>query len=275
MAEVLREISWAFTSWRPQVVNLAKNAMHKTTRGSVLGWVWLFARPVLYVLCFWFALNIGLKAARVSNIDGITYMLWLSAGIFPWFFISNTLNGGSNLFKRYSYLVSRLKFPVALIPIFDRLGQLMIHLMLLVMLTVAYFVCGNPLDLHALQLPIMIVLMYVFAVGWCFLASSLSAIAPGFLNLVKALSSPIFWLSGVLFDLTTIDIPIVHAVLYFNPVTFLISGYRQIFVNAPGYKGWLWDDPMFLAAGLGVIALTVVVGLIVYSRLRKDIPDVI
>lgn len=277
MGETLRQLSWALTKWRTQVFRLALNAMRKTAHGSALGWVWVFVKPALYIFCFWFALSIGLKAARVSNMSDSTYMLWLASGLIPWFYMQAMLNGGSNIFKKYSYLVNKLKFPVPLIPVFHQLGQLFIHLLLLACLIVGYFIAGGALDIYALQLVLLLGIMYLFSVGWSLFASSISIMSSDFLNLIKALSTPIFWLSGILFELSTIagDLPVFQTVMYFNPVTFIVTGYRQVLVSAPGYKMWMWEDPMFFFCGLGVVVFTIVVGLCTYAHLRKDIPDVL
>ena len=277
MRQTLQELALAFTSWRTQVFNLAVNAMQRQTHGTALGWVWVFARPAMYIFCFWFALNLGLRAARITDMDGITYLLWLSAGIVPWFYIQNMLNAGSRIFDKYSYLVNKLKFPVPLIPVFYQLGQLFIHLILLAVLIVGYFAAGGPLDLYALQIPLLVLLMFLFSLGWDLLVASLSAISNDVYNLVKSVSTPIFWLSGVIFPVATIveKAPWIQWLFYLNPVTFLTSGYRQVLVNAEGFKCWLWDDPLCFAFGIGVIALTAIAGLFVYSKLRKEIPDVL
>ena len=204
-------------------------------------------------------------------------MIWLAGGIIPWFYIRTMLGTGTNVFRKYSYLVKRLKFPVPLIPVFYQLGELFIHLMLLVFLLVGYFLAGGTLDLYLLQLVFLVLVMYILSVSWSLFASSMSAISKDFLNLIKALSTPIFWLSGILYDINAVavDIPVLRTVLYFNPVTFIVSGYRQCLVCAPGYKTWLWEDPAFFWIGIGMVVLTAIAGLCTYAHLRKDIPDVI
>ena len=268
-------MSWALTKWRSQVLHLAKNTMRKSTRGAALGWVWIFVKPAMYIFCFWFALDLGLRAARISDVSNLTYIFWLSAGIIPWFFFQQILGSGANIFKKYAYLVSKLKFPVPLIPIFHFLGQMFIHLLLIGVVAIVYVVAGGVYDIHVLQFPLLIVLLYILAVGWSLMVSSLSAFSTDFLNFVKAMTTPLFWLSGILWDISKIHIGIVNKILLFNPVTFIVTGYRQIFVPDEAFKGWLWDDPVFFACGVGTILVTFVVGVFVYSRLREDIPDVI
>lgn len=278
MLDALRELFGSLKDWHSQVWNLAIIDMRKKTRGTALGWVWVFAQPAMYIICFWFALYAGVKAARITGMGGGEYMLWLSSGIIPWFFLQRMLGTGSDVFRGYSYLVTKLKFPVILIPVFVELSGMMLHLMLLACLLVGYFVAGGPPDIYLLQLPLIVVLMYVFSLGWSLMVSPLSAISKDVKNFVNALSTPIFWLSGVLFDVSSINSTAVQTVMLFNPVTFFVSSYRKI-LRVPssvlGAREWIWADPVFFWCGIGVILLTVVVGLAIYSKLRKDIPDVL
>ncbi|MGI6031971.1 MAG: ABC transporter permease [Coriobacteriales bacterium] len=274
MFYTLRELFGSLGDWGAQVLHLAYVEMRKRARGTALGWVWVFAKPAMYILCFWFALDIGLKASRVSGLEGGAYIVWLSSGLIPWFFLQHMLGGGSDVFHKYAYLVSKLKFPVVLIPVFYELSGLLIHLMLLACLLVGYFAAGGALDVYLLQLPLIVIIMYCFSVGWSLMVSPLSALSKDVKNLIAALSTPIFWLSGVLFPISNINNEAIRIIAYFNPVTFITSSYRDI-LSVSGGKSWIWSDPAFFGIGMGVIVLTIVCGCIIYSKLYKDVPDVL
>ena len=50
--------NWA---WRKQIGRLALFELVKKSRGAVLSWSWFFIKPAMYIFCFWFALDIGLR----------------------------------------------------------------------------------------------------------------------------------------------------------------------------------------------------------------------
>lgn len=274
MLDTLKELSTGLTTNRWQVWNLAKLTLRKETRATALGFVWLFVKPAMYIFCFWFALRVGLKSAE-STMDGAAYLVWLSAGIIPWFFLQKMLGTGSKIFNKYAYLVNKLKFPVTLIPVFYSLSFMILHLIFLVCLGIGYFAAGGTLDIHILQIPIMLILMYLMFTGWSFLTSTISAFSKDFVKLIAALSTPIFWLSGVLFDVSTVNSALVQAVLKFNPVTFLVTGYRQVFTVTGGTKVWLWSDPTFCILGVGIILLTFILGIAIFAHFRKELADVL
>ena len=256
--------------WRRQIVHLAVFDLKKQSRGAVLGWVWFFIRPALYVFCFWFAIDIGLKASHVDP-GGPPYILWLCSGIVPWFFMRDMLGAGIDVMHRYPYLVNKVKFPISGISSIYTLASLFIQLMLQVVLAVVYFACGQPLGLELLQVPVLLVLMYCFWFFFSVLMSPLCVMSKDVKNLMAALSTPFFWLSGVIFDVRNIGIDWIQNALCLNPITFFVTGFR----DALYYRSWIWDDFTLCIGFVVVFIATVGMALIVYKRTNAEVVDVL
>ena len=190
MAKTLVTIIRENVEWRGQAARLALFDLIKKSRGSALSWAWLLIKPAMYIFCFWFALAVGL---RVGDVDpGMPpYFLWLSAGLIPWFFMQEMLNNGIDVFRRYPYLVNRIKFPLSVIPMFTMLSNMIIQLVLQAALLVIYFACGQHLDVHLLQVPILLLLMMLFWYIFSFMMSVLSSLSRDFSNFIKSMSTPI------------------------------------------------------------------------------------
>ncbi len=270
----LRELGSAFTVARPQVMGMAKKDLLKKTKRSGLGWFWLFFQPAVYIICFFFALYLGIKHTK-NGLDGAGYMLWLSAGVIPWWFMRSALSGGPTCLKRYSFLVNRLKFPVALIPVFTELSNFMFQCMLVVCLFVGYLLAGNAPTIYLLQLPLIMILMFIFWTAFSMATSPLVAVSEDVGQFIKALQTPIFWLSGIIFDASSISNPVVQFALKLDPAYFFAQCYRKVLSGVPDDMGWIWSDPSFFGLGLLVIVLTVVVAILIFSALRKDLADVL
>ena len=75
---------------RQLIWKLAKNDFKTRYAGSYLGIVWAFVQPVITVLLYWFVFSVALPSRAVAVKGDITipYILWLIAGIVPWFFFS-------------------------------------------------------------------------------------------------------------------------------------------------------------------------------------------
>lgn len=255
--------------WRYQILKLAKSDIIKTYSGAAFGWAWALIKPLIMISVLWFAMSIGLRVGRDTG--DFPYILWLVVGLIPWFYMSDMLTKGAGSILKYRYLVTKMKFPVSTIPTFVGFSNLSIHIILMVLIIIVYAICGYPPDIYLLQLPIYMALMLWFFIVWGLFSALLSAISKDFLNLVRAFTTAIFWLSGILWDVTLIDIPWLKSVLLFNPVTYFAKGYRNIFV----YKIWIWDEPMSLLFFCIVLFLMIIASIWAYKKLIKVIPDVL
>lgn len=256
--------------WRKQIGRLALFDLVKKSRGAVLGWAWFFIKPAMYIFCFWFALEIGLRAGN-SDAGAPPYILWLCAGLIPWFFMQDMLGPGLDVLHRYSYLVNKIKFPLSGISTIFSGATLIVELMLMVALFVIYFACGMPLDVYLLQVPILLVLMFLFWNTVSILFSQLSAMSKDVKNLMSAMSTPFFWLSGVLFDVKDIHIGWVQTMLDFNPITFFVTAFRGAFYD----KTWFWNDPSACVGFVVVFAITLLAALFVYKKFNEEVCDVL
>lgn len=181
------------------------------------------------------------------------------------------LTGGANAIRKYRFLVTKMKFPVSTIPTFVNLATLVIHIGLLIIVIAIFIVTGHYPDIYWLQIPFYMLLMTMGFIVWSLFAAMLGAMSRDFLNLVKALKQPVFWMSGILWDVNSIEYPWMQKILYFNPVTYIATGYRNCFI----YKTWFWQEPLQLAIYIGMFILTFLLAVWSYRKLIREIPDVL
>ncbi len=265
----IREIWQEHVEWRGQILKLAKADIIKTYSGAALGWAWALIKPTLTIAVFWFAFTYGLRGG--GPVSGYPFILWMIPGFTAWFFMGDMLNGGANAIRRYRYLVTKMKFPVSTIPTFVTLATLAIHIALLIIVMLIFVATGHYPDIYWLQIPIYMFFMTIFFVFWALFASMLGAMSRDFLNLVKSIKQPIFWMSGILWDVNKINIPWMQKVLYFNPITYIATGYRNCFI----YKVWFWEEPLQLSIFILLFIITVLMALWAYKKLIREIPDVL
>ena len=254
--------------YRKQIFKLAKADLVKTYRGSALGWAWALIKPVVTIFVFWFAFTIGLRAGNPVN--GFPYFLWLIAGFVPWFYMSEMITGGAACIRNNKHLVTKMKFPVAVVPTFVSLSKFAVNLMLTVIMILIFVLFGYAPDIYYLQIPLYMIMMVLFFTVWGLFAGMLSAISKDFLNLVKAFSTAIFWMSGIIYNVNTIDIPWIRSILNYNPVTIVATGYRHTFID----KVWFFEDLYSMRCYIIVIAVMIILSIWAYKKLYKDIPDV-
>lgn len=202
---------------------------------------------------------------------GYPFFLWLIAGVVPWFYINDMLTAGTDTVRKYSYLVTKMKFPVSTIPTFVSISKFIVHLVLVGIMIVIFICMGYPPTIYMLQLPFYMLLLFIFFTIWSLFASLLSSMSKDFGNLVKSMVTAVFWLSGILWNPDAITIEWVRKILMVNPVTFLINGFRNCFIN----QVWFFEQPKRLLYFAIVTVLMLILAVWTYKRLRKEIPDVL
>ncbi|MDR1797137.1 MAG: ABC transporter permease [Clostridiales Family XIII bacterium] len=258
--------------WRHQLLKLAKADIIKTYSGAALGWAWAIIKPAVTIFVFWFAFDIGLHLGEGAGYNEYPFILWFMAGMMPWFFMEEMFIQGANSLRVYNYLVTKMRFPIATIPTFVALSKLLVHLALMG-ITVLFFLCyGFAPDRYLLQLPIYMACMLLFFISWAQFASLLTCMSKDFFNLVGAMVQALFWLSGILYNVHTMNVPDwLKVILLFNPITFIANGYRNIFI----YKVWIWEEPAVFGYFLIMLVLMTGFALWAYRKLYREIPDVL
>ena len=255
---------------RTLIFKLAKSDLVKTYSGAALGWAWAIVKPTISILVFWFAFSMGLRLG--GDKGEFPFILWLVAGYIPWQYMSDMLTSGANSIRKYSFLVTKIKYPISTVPTFVAVSNLFVHFLLMVIVVLLFTLMGFPPDIYLLQLPIYILLMFLFFISWGLFSAMLSAVSKDFQNLVKALTTAIFWMSGIMWDINDMfDYPWLQTIMLFNPVTFLVTGYRNVFI----YKDWIWEHPdQLLYYGIVLVVMTIAATWS-YKKLYKEIPDVL
>lgn len=262
----------------PQMLKLSIADLKKTYTGAALGWAWAVIKPVVTIFVYWFAIAIGLRQG--SDIDGVPYILWLIAGIISWFYMGDTITGGTECIRRYSYLVTKMKYPITTIPTHTNLSRFFVHCIIVVIVIIIFCISGYTPPIQILQLPFYMILMFLFFNAWSLFAGLISAMSRDFANLVKSFNIAVFWLSGILWNVENVknSNPVVYKLLMVNPVTYLCYGYRDCFIA--GSQGatdgaWFWEHPKRLLYFFCWYAVLIFLSLWAYKKLRKEIPDVL
>lgn len=262
--QVLRD-NWV---WRQQAWELAKIDLVKTYRGAALGWLWLFVKPAVYISVYYFTFAVGMRSAEPIN--GMPFLLWMACGVFPWFFMSDMIRSGSDIYRKYSFLVNRIRFPLSVISTFYTLSKMIVLVATMAFTIVACLLLRIKLTIYLLQLPLVFILIMYFWVMWSVWLSPLSAISRDFSKLIATLTTPFFWLSGVLFQLDKLPHTI-RTIMNFNPVSWGCRAMRDCFVD----QRWIWSQPKALLCYLFMCLLVTILAMHSTYRLHKEVPDVL
>lgn len=181
------------------------------------------------------------------------------------------ITGGTACIRKYKYLVTKMKFPISTIPTFINLSKMIVNVVLIMIVIIIFWLFGFKPDVYLLQLPIYLILAFVFFNLWALFASFIGAISKDFVNLIKSCITGIFWFSAILWNVDTVKIGWLKKLLMLNPITFLVNGFRNCFTN----KIWFWEQPKRLLYFVILTVILLIAGIWSYKKLRKDIADVL
>lgn len=250
-----------------QLFWLASLDVKKTYSGSILGWVWAIIKPTVMIVVYWFVLSKGLRAG--NTIEGVGYFSWLVAGMLPWLFIKDILTAGTRCFRRYKYLVSKVKFPIITIPTFISISAMFVHLILGVIVVAILLVQGNVIPVQVVQIPIYLLLMMIMMTSWSLLVGPIATISKDFESLIGTITQALFWMSGVLFSIQTLSDGPIKSILLLNPFNYIIEGYRKSLL----YGEWFYEDLWSLSKFMITLIVIVILSLYVFKRAHNYMVD--
>lgn len=252
---------------RELLLTLVKNDFKKQYLGSYFGLAWAFIQPLVFLLVIWFVFTFGFRTAAHGNTP---YFLWLASGMIPWFFIANSLTAGTNAIINNAFLVKKVAFRVSILPLVQIGSTFLIHLGLVIFLIIAFLLYGYAPSLYWIQLPYYILCTVLLVLGLSWLTSSIRPFVKDIGNVVVVLLQIGFWATPIFWNITMIS-PEHQWILKLNPAYYIVQGYRDTFVN----HRWFWELQTLTLYYLGVTALFVLVGAIVFKRLRPHFGDVL
>ena len=108
---------------------LSRNDFKTRYAGSYLGALWAMVQPVVTVLMYYIVFDKIFKSRAEAVAGGIPipYVLFLTAGLVPWFYFSEGLSNGTNALLQYNYLVKKVVFRIDILPIIKMVAASFIH----------------------------------------------------------------------------------------------------------------------------------------------------
>lgn len=273
-AHVIAEFFRGFISFvrelyvkRHLIRDLTRNDLKTRFAGSHLGIAWAFVMPVIMILIFWLVFENGFKTPPVTDYP---FVLWLSAGIIPWFFFQDCVLTATNSILDYSYLVKKVVFRVSILPIVKILAALVVHLFFILLLIAINALYGYYPTLYILQIGYYLFAMIMLLLGISWITSAAVIFFRDMGPFVATVLQFLFWGTPIFWTIKII--PEKYQLLFrINPVFYLIQGYRDCFIN----KVWFWER-WELSLGYWCITIFIFIfGAIFFMKLKPHFADVI
>lgn len=260
---------------RQLIWKLAKNDFKKRYAGSYLGIIWALVQPVVTVVMYWFVFEnfMGAKAQFLSGGISMPYVLFLAAGLCPWFYFSEALNNGTTALLEYNYLVKKVVFKISILPIIKVIAATFIHLFfVLVLLIVAAFYGCYP-TIYTIQIIYYSFCTFVFVLA---LSYTTCAIVVFFRDLTQIISIMLqvgMWATPILWNISVLDgkPPVWNTIIKINPLVYIVNGYRSALCEKQWFFGDFYSTMYFWIFTVVVFGI----GALIFKRLKVHFADVL
>jgi ABC-type polysaccharide/polyol phosphate export permease len=249
-------------AWR-----LASLTLRDRYASTLLGGVWAVLQPAGLIAVYWFVFSYGLRMQTQAG--DVPFFLVLIVGLSAWFFVSDALLGGANVVLANSYLVKKIAFPVAILPLIPVLTGLLIHALMLVLIAVILMTSGLWPAWSWLLVVYYGLALAIFLVGWSYLLSALSVFHRDLAQALGIVLQIWFWLTPIVWSISLFPASVARW-LGLNPLTYIVLGYRHALL--PGAVA-----PSLLAASIfwAVTALVMALGIKLFNGLKSEFADVL
>lgn len=257
---------------RRLIWKLAKNDFKTRFAGSYLGIVWAFVQPIVTIMVYWFVFEKGLnaKAEMLASGGYAPYVLWLTAGLVPWFYFAEGLSNGTTSLLEYNYLVKKVVFKISILPIIKLIGATFIHAFFVLFMLVLFAAHGYWPDLYSLQLIYYSFCLFVFMLGISYATCSIVIFFRDLTQIIGIILQVGMWATPILWKLSII--PQEYWILFkLNPVFYIVNGYRDALLE----KTWFWEDFYSTMFFWIITAVIFGIGALIFKRLKVHFADVL
>lgn len=266
----LRSRLYIVTDWlsnKEIVWNLAKNDFKTRFVGSYLGAFWAFVNPIVTILLYWFVFQFAFQS---QDVEGFPFVLWLTAGLVPWFFFSEAVTNATNSLLEYAYLVKKIVFQVDVLPCVKIISAAFVHVVFIVIALVIYCAMGYYPSIYTLQLIYYFACMVALVLAITYATSAIVLFFRDLGQFINVFMQVFMWMTPIMWQSAIIS---ANWLWFFkiNPMYYVITGYRDsllfrvsIFQHM-GYAAYFWAV-VFVLFGIGTT---------IFKRLRPHFADVL
>ena len=219
------------------ISTLARNDFKTKYAGSYLGIIWAFVQPVVTILVYWFVFSTVRSGAKRA----VPFVLWLIAGLVPWFFFQDSLNSGTNALIEYSYLVKKVVFKIDILPIVKLFSALYVHLFFMAVVVVLYTAMGFFPGITVIQLLYYSFAMFFLVLGIVYLTGAVVIFFRDLTQIIAIALQVGVWLTPIMWNFD--DLRLGKRLTYIfklNPMYYIVSGYRDSLIEGR----WFWQRPV-------------------------------
>lgn len=252
------------------IYDMARRDVLGRYKGSVLGIFWSLAQPLLMLAIYTFVFSHIFKARWTGNNEQsqLFFAINLFSGLLVFNIFSECLTRAPSSILSQSSLVTRVVFPLEILPVVNLLSAIFHACIGFSVLVVAAFITLGELHGTMFLLPLVLLpfLFLVLGLSWSLAATGVYLRDIG--QTINLAVTGLLFLSPVFFPLSALPERWQY-IANFNPLSFPIEITRQLLILG------ILPDWMHFFIYFALSMLIAVTGFVIFQKLRNGFADVI
>lgn len=235
--------------------------------GSFLGFVWTFIHPLILISVFWFVFSVGFKSKPMGDVP---FVVWLTAGMAPWFMFSDVVLGASSVLVANSHLIKKTLFPPQLLVCVKFFSGTITHGIFLCVLFGLIVSQGLSVSLVYVQFFYYFICLAILILGIGWAVAALNVFIRDIGQIVGVGIQIGFWATPILWDINMMPAG-VQKFIKLNPMYYIVQGYRETFISFIPF----WHHPQLTLYFWVIAIILLFFGIFVFIKLKPHFADIL
>ena len=227
-------------------------------KNSFLGVLWSFINPLLQILVYAVIFPLVMKNGGSYK----DYTVFMVCGLIPWAYFTTVINRASFIMIENGNILKKVYFPRSILPLSLVTSETINFLVSCIIILAFIVIKGFGISKFILFFPLVLLIQYVLLLGVALIFSAVTVYMRDIQHFIGVVLQLLFYATPIVYSIDTIPEGF-RWILKWNPMTYIIEGYRAIFYNQ--------TMPDLKALGiLGIISIVIlIVGYLLFSKLQK------
>ena len=241
---------------------LLKTSVKKDIGGkykhSFLGVLWSFINPLLQILVYALIFPLVMKTGGSYK----DYTVFMVCGLIPWAYFTTVINRASFIMIENGNILKKVYFPRSILPLSLVTSETINFLVSCIIILAFIVIKGFGISKFILFFPLVLLIQYVLLLGIALIFSAVTVYMRDIQHFIGVVLQLLFYATPIVYSIDTIPENF-RWILKWNPMTYIIEGYRAIFYNQ--------TMPDLKSLGvLGIISIIIlIVGYLLFNKLQK------
>lgn len=257
---------------RRLIWKLARSDFKKRYAGSYMGAFWALVQPVITVGMYYVVFDVIFNNQQRFSSGGVIdvpFVLFLTAGLVPWFYFSEALTSAMMALLEYNYLVKKVVFKISILPIIKIIAATFIHAFFVLVALIIACIYGYYPSLYTLQVFYYSACMFIFVLAISYTTCAVVIFFRDLQSIVNIFLQVGMWATPIMWDISGYDEKI-QMIVKINPLVYIVEGYRSAIYG----RQWFWED-FYSTVYFWIITVVLFgIGAIIFKKLKVHFADI-